>query len=76
MIKGNNWPEFIGHSKSDMLIGSFREGVEFGFDPVVGSFFAARRTKAGFAGVGSFKTLITLRTDEIMKAEEGSPANK
>jgi hypothetical protein len=44
--------EGAGEGEGDVLPGGVGEGIEAGFDPVVGCFFAAGGAKSGLAGMG------------------------
>ena len=65
-----------GNRPGHMLPDGIGQGVDGGFDPVIGSLFAAGGTEAGFAGVWGLDTLKALRTDERMVAEERGAADQ
>jgi hypothetical protein len=69
-------PEFAGHRKGDMLPVSLRESIKFGLNPDVGSFLAARWTKAGFAGMRSRVNVSTGKAFINMIPQKRSSAGK
>lgn len=69
-------PEFIGHSKSNMLPYSFWESVESSFYPIICSLFATGRAESRFAGMGSFNAFSTFFTDKIVVSQETCSADQ